>query len=59
MRTPKEYQKHIKNNEITEKMISDAQVLIESGNISYLYSFEGDSLNDKAQSIAATIPTIA
>ncbi len=39
------------DKDATEKMISDAQVLIESGNISYLYSFEGDSLNDKAQAL--------
>lgn len=46
------------DSDATAKTISDAEELIESGEISYLYMFQGDSLNDNAQKLLDDYPDL-
>ena len=42
------------DNDASPKTISDAEAMIEDGDISYIYTFEGDSLNDTAKDLLNT-----
>lgn len=42
------------DNDATPKTISDAEKMIQSGDISYIYTFDGDSLNDTAKDLLDT-----
>ena len=46
------------DNDATDKTVSDASELISNGEISYLYTFEGDELNDKAKQLLADYPDL-
>lgn len=42
----------------TAKTISDAETLIQNGDINYIYTFEGDTINDTAQELLDTYPDL-
>ena len=46
------------DDEASDKTISDAEELISSGEISYLYTFDGDSLNDTAEQLLTAYPDL-
>ena len=46
------------DTDATNKTISDATALISSGEISYLYMFEGDNLNDTAKKLLKDYPDL-
>lgn len=46
------------DDEATDKTISDAEALINDGEISYLYMFDGDSVNSVAKQLLKTYPNL-
>lgn len=46
------------DNEASPKTISNAQKLIEDGDISYIYSFDEESLNDNVKNLLNTYPDL-
>ena len=46
------------DEEATDKTISDAEALINDGEISYLYMFDGDSVNSVAKQLLKTYPNL-
>ena len=46
------------DNDATDKTIGDAEKLISDGEISYIYMFKGDNLNDTAQDLLDSYPDL-
>lgn len=46
------------DNDATDKTIGDAEKLISDGDISYIYMFKGDNLNDTAQDLLDSYPDL-